>query len=240
MRLDKLLSSTGLFSRKEAVAAIRAGRVAVGGLPERKADRQVREYEDAITLDGAPVRYAKYDYIFLNKPAGYVSATEDGRLPCVTDLLPPPYDKRGLFPCGRLDRDTVGWMLLTNDGQTAHRLLSPKRHVEKIYRFTCDAPLPQKAEECFARGMAIDGGEVCKNARLVCNDTRTGGEITLTEGKYHQVKRMIEALGSRVTFLERISFAGIPLDPTLARGQWRVATEEEKNRLLAAAEIKEN
>lgn len=240
MRLDKLLSSTGLFSRKEAVALIRAGRVTVSGLPERKADRQVREGEDAITLDGAPVIYTKYDYIFLNKPAGYVSATEDGRFPCVTELLPPPYDKRALFPCGRLDRDTVGWMLLTNDGQTAHRLLSPRRHVEKIYRFLCDAPLPPEAEARFASGMEIDGGEVCKNSRLVCNDTRTGGEITLTEGKYHQVKRMVEALGSRVTFLERISFAGIPLDPSLSRGQWRVATEEEKNRLLAAAEIKEN
>ena len=240
MRLDKLLGNTGYLSRKEATDAIRAGRVTVGGLVVKRADTQVREGTDEITLDGAPVLYAKYDYVWLNKPAGYVSATEDSTLPCVTELLPPPYDKRALFPCGRLDRDTVGWMLLTNDGQTAHRLLSPKRHVEKIYRFQCDAPLPREAEERFATGMAIDGGEVCKNSRLVCNESRTGGEITLTEGKYHQVKRMIEALGSRVTFLECISFAGIPLDPALARGQWRPATEEEKNRLLAAAEIKEN
>ena len=240
MRLDKLLSDTGLFSRKEATQAIRAGRVTVEGQVERKSDRQVREGIDEIALDGAPLIYAKYDYIFLNKPAGYVSATEDSALPCVTELLPPPYDKRGLFPCGRLDRDTVGWMLLTNDGQTAHRLLSPKRHVEKIYRFCCDVPLQREAEEAFEAGMTIDGGEVCKHSRLVCNDTRTAGEITLTEGKYHQVKRMIEALGSHVTFLERISFAGIPLDEGLARGQWRHATEEEKKALLAAAEMKEN
>ena len=240
MRLDKLLGNTGLVSRKEAAPAVRAGRVKVNGIPARRADMPVTEGLDEVTLDGAPVLYAKYDYIWLIKPAGYVSATEDSRLPCVTELLPPPYDKRGLFPCGRLDRDTLGWMLLTNDGQTAHRLLSPRRHVEKIYRFTCDLPLPCEAEEAFARGMKIDGGEVCKNSHLVCNDARTGGEITLTEGKYHQVKRMIEALGSRVTYLERISFAGIPLDPTLARGEWRHATEEEKNRLFAAAEIKEN
>ena len=240
MRLDKLLGNTGALSRKEAAVAVRAGRVKVNGIPARRADMQVAEGVDEIALDGVPVLYAKYDYIWLNKPAGYVSATEDSHLPCVTELLPPPYDKRGLFPCGRLDRDTVGWMLLTNDGQTSHRLLSPKRHVEKIYRFTCDTPLPREAEEAFARGMEIDGGEVCKNSRLVCNDTRTGGEITLTEGKYHQVKRMVEALGSHVTFLERISFAGIPLDEGLARGEWRQATEEEKNRLFAAAEIKEN
>lgn len=240
MRLDKLLAGSGLLSRKEAAVAIRAGRVKIGGEIARRADTQVREGIDAVALDGVPVLYEKYDYIWLNKPAGYVSATEDTKLPCVTELLPPPYDKRGLFPCGRLDRDTVGWMLLTNDGQTAHRLLSPRRHVEKIYRFTCDAPLPLHAEEAFERGMTIDGGEVCKHSRLVCNESRTGGEITLTEGKYHQVKRMIEALGSRVTFLERISFAGIPLDGALARGQWRTATEEEKNRLFAAAEIKEN
>ncbi len=240
MRLDKLLGNTGLFSRREAAAAIRAGRVLVSGVCERRPERQVSEGVDEVTLDGKPVLYAKYDYIWLNKPAGYVSATEDSALPCVTELLPPPYDKRGLFPCGRLDRDTVGWMLLTNDGQTAHRLLSPRRHVEKIYRFSCESPLPPEAEERFAAGMEIDGGEVCKNSRLVCNAARTRGEITLTEGKYHQVKRMIEALGSRVTFLERISFAGIPLDPTLSRGEWRIATEDEKNRLLTAANTKEN
>lgn len=240
MRLDKLLGNTGLFSRREAAAVIRAGRVFVAGAVERRPERQVTEGVDEVTLDGKPVLYERYDYIFLNKPAGYVSATEDSALPCVTELLPPPYDKRALFPCGRLDRDTVGWMLLTNDGQTAHRLLSPKRHVEKVYRFLCDTPLPCEAEERFAAGMEIDGGEVCKNSRLVCNGTRTGGEITLTEGKYHQVKRMIEALGSRVTFLERISFAGIPLDSALARGEWRLATEDEKNRLLAAANMKEN
>lgn len=240
MRLDKLLSNTGLLSRKEAAAAARTGRITVNGSVVSRADGHVDEARDEIALDGKPVRYAKYDYVWLNKPAGYVSATEDGRLPCVTELLPPPYDKRALFPCGRLDRDTVGWMLLTNDGQTAHSLLSPRHHVEKIYRFTCDVPLPQGAEAAFAGGMTIDGGESCKGAVLVCEPDRMGGEITLTEGKYHQVKRMIEALGSHVTFLERISFAGIPLDPSLARGAWREATEEEIKRLLSAANTKEN
>ena len=154
----------------------------------------------------------------------------------MTALLPPPLDRRGLFPCGRLDRDTVGLMLLTNDGQLSHMLLSPKRHVAKEYRFACEPPLPDGAEARFAAGLTIDGGELCKPAMLCCDEGRAGGVITLTEGKYHQIKRMVEACGSRVITLERISFAGIPLDPRLARGEIRAATEEEIERLRHATD----
>lgn len=236
MRLDRFLSELGLLSRKEAAAAARAGRLAVNGETVRRTDRHIDEKGDTVTLDGTPIGYRRFEYIWLNKPAGYVSATEDGNLPCVTALLSAQLQKRGLFPCGRLDRDTTGWLLLTNDGQLSHRLLSPRRHVEKVYRFTCDTPLPDGAEERFRAGIEIDGGELCKPAVLHTTPDRKGGEITLTEGKYHQIKRMVEALGSRVTALQRVSFAGIPLDPALAAGEWREATAEEIERLRAAAD----
>ena len=235
MRLDKFFSTMGLLSRKETAAAARAGRITVNGEVVRRADGHIDEERDRISLDGTPVGYTEFDYFWLNKPEGYVSATEDGRFPCVTELLPPPYDKRGLFPCGRLDRDTVGLMLLTNDGELSHRLLTPRHHVEKEYRFVCDVPLALDAEARFAEGIAL-GGEVCKPASLVCEDGRTGGVITLTEGKYHQIKRMVEACGSHVTYLERISFAGMPLDPSLLRGELRPLTEEEIERLRHAAD----
>lgn len=236
MRLDKFFSEMGLLSRKETAKAAKAGRITVNGEVLRRADGHIREEEDVICLDGAVISYRPYEYIWLNKPAGYVSATEDGHLPCVTELLPPALSGRGLFPCGRLDRDTVGLMLLTNDGALSHALLSPRRHVQKEYRFSCDPPLPNDAEERFAAGMTIDGGEVCKPARLCCHAGREAGVITLTEGKYHQIKRMVEACGSRVTALERISFAGIPLDPALGRGETRPATEEEIERLRHATD----
>lgn len=233
MRLDRYLSACGLLSRREAAAAARAGRITLNGTPLRRADLHIDEQNDRVALDGCEVVYRAYEYILLNKPSGYVSATEDGRLPCVTELLSPVLQKKGLFPCGRLDRDTVGLMLLTNDGDLSHRLLSPRHHVEKVYAFSCEPPLPTGAEEVFSSGMRL-GDEVCKPALLVCNETRDSGRITLTEGKYHQVKRMTEALGSRITALERISFAGIPLDPTLARGEYRPCTQEEIDRLRKA------
>ncbi len=226
MRLDRFITATTPLSRKEAAMAARAGRITVNGRPTRRADGHIREEEDIITLDGKEIPYHRFDYVWLNKPQGYVSATEDGRLPCVTDLLPPDYAGRGLFPCGRLDRDTTGWMLLTNDGALAHRLLSPRHHVEKCYLFSCDVPLPPEAEERFAAGLAL-GDEICKSATLHCQDDRRGGTILLTEGKYHQIKRMVEACGSHVTALCRISFAGIPLDPALPQGQTRPATADE-------------
>ncbi len=236
MRLDRFLSNTGLLSRKEAAKAGKDGRITVNGEIVRRVDGHINEHTDVVCLDGEQIGYSQFDYVWLNKPTGYVSATEDGHLPCVTELLPPPLDKRGLFPCGRLDRDTVGLMLLTNDGQLSHTLLSPKKHVQKEYRFTCEPPLPAGAEEKFSAGMTIAGGERCKPALLVCDEGRAGGVITLTEGKYHQIKRMVEACGSRVITLERISFAGIPLDPALARGEIRAASEEEIERLRHATD----
>lgn len=226
MRLDKFFTTVGLLSRKEAAVAVRRGRVTVNGTAAKAPDTQINPECDLVTLDGEEIAYRRFVYLWLNKPEGYVSATEDSRLPVVTELAPPEYARLSLFPCGRLDRDTVGLMLLTNDGALSHALLSPKRGVEKLYRFTTEKRLPSEAEVRLLEGMVL-GGERCKSARLTADPDRMGGTVALTEGKYHEVKRMMAALGVPIATLERISFAGIALDPTLARGECRPATDSE-------------
>ena len=234
VRLDKFFSSAGLLTRRETAIAVRRGEILQNGLPVSRPDIQVEPETDRITLRGEPVVYRKHVYLFLHKPAGYVSATEDGRFPVVTDLLPEAERRRGLFPCGRLDKDTTGLMLLTDDGALCHALLSPRHGVGKIYRFLCDLPLPPEAEKILADGLTLANGETCRAALLQADDDRLGGYITLTEGKYHEVRRLVAALGSHVTSLCRVSFAGIALDPALAPGEFRSATEEELEILHAA------
>jgi 16S rRNA pseudouridine516 synthase len=233
MRLDKFITACGAASRKEAAFAAKKGEILVNGLPEARADRQIDPEADCITYRGEPLVYRLHLYLMLHKPEGYVSATEDGRLPCVTELLLPEHQRRGLFPVGRLDRDTTGLLIMTDDGQTAHRLLSPKRGIPKIYRFECRDLLPKGAEAAFAAGMDIGGGDICRPAQLVPDEGRMSGTVTLTEGKYHEVKRMFEKIGNRITRLSRISFAGIGLDPDLPAGAWRELTEEELSHLLS-------
>ncbi len=232
MRLDKFFTTVGLLSRRECAAAVRHGEITVNGVAARGADMTVEPEGDVVCYRGEKILYRAHTYLFLNKPAGYVSATEDGRYPVVTELVPPAFRRLNLFPCGRLDRDTVGLMLLTDDGALSHALLSPRRGIEKIYRFRCDAPLPPEAEERLLAGMTL-GDTVCKSARLCAEADRACGTLALTEGKYHEVKRMMAALGCRVIELERIAFAGIPLDPTLKRGECRLCTEEEIRQLHA-------
>lgn len=235
MRLDKFFTTVGLLSRRECAIACRRGEITVNGLPAKRADMTVSEETDAVTLRGEPVEFCRFVYLFLNKPKGYVSATEDSRLPCVTELVPAEYGGRELFPCGRLDKDTEGLLLLTDDGPLTHALLSPKRGVEKVYRFTCEVPLCQEAEARLSEGMTLGNGEGCRPAYLTADPDRLSGCVTLTEGKYHEVKRMMAAIGSPLSSLMRISFAGIPLDPKLAKGECRRATEEEIKILRRAA-----
>ncbi len=237
MRIDKLLSDMGVASRKEAAQAARRGLVTLNGAAVRDLSRHVDPECVELVYMGQRVEYKKCVYVMLNKPEGYVSATEDAALPVVTALLPAELRRRELFPVGRLDRDTVGLMLLTDDGALAHRALSPRRHVAKKYLFKCSALLPPSAEERFAAGLTLADGYECKSAVLEADEDRLGGVITLTEGKYHQIKRMVATLGSRVTFLERISFAGIELDRTLSRGEWRYLSQEERDTLAAEAGI---
>ena len=235
MRIDKFISESGIASRKEAALSAKRGLLLVNGAPVKDTSRHINPETDRVNYMGKDIVYRKYTYVMLNKPEGYVSATEDARLPVVTELLPKEVQKMELFPVGRLDRDTVGLMILTNDGVTAHTLLSPKRHVSKTYKFECVEPLPPEAEELFSSGITLADGYECKSAALVCNPDRLGGNITLTEGKYHQIKRMVASFHNRVSYLERIAFADIPLDTSLARGEWRYLTDEEIGSLLSKA-----
>ena len=227
MRIDRFISELGIASRKEAAKVARSGGVSVNGATVTDLSRHIDPEKDSIVYLGRELCYDKFIYVMLNKPEGYVSATDDKSLPYVTELLPEEYRRRELFPVGRLDRDTVGLMILTNDGQLAHRVLSPRHHVKKLYRFEAAEPLAEGAEEIFLRGVTLADGYECKRAVLTLDGGRTGGTIELTEGKYHQIKRMIASTGNRVVALERISFAGIELDPTLSRGEWRELTDEE-------------
>lgn len=233
MRIDKMISSMGIASRREIAKVAKNGGILIDGIVVKDPSRHIDPEKSTITYLGRVLRYQTFTYVMLNKPTGYVSATEDTRLPYVLELLSPEHQKMGLFPVGRLDRDTTGLMILTNNGTLAHDLLSPKHHVEKEYRFTLERPLVSFAEERLLEGITIDVGERCKSARLLCDDDRMGGVIVLTEGKYHEIKRMMEALDNRIVTLERIRFATIPLDNALARGEWRELTEEEIAVLLS-------
>ena len=235
MRIDKLISEMGIASRREAAAAAKRGQVLVNGTPARDLSRHIDPERDTVTYQGRTVGYDRFVYVMLNKPAGYVSATEDSRLPVVTELLPEELRRRELFPVGRLDRDTVGLMILTNDGPLAHAVLSPRHHAPKVYYFTAAEPMRIGVEEEFRDGVTLADGYECKSAVIELDPDRTGGHITLTEGKYHQIKRMVAAQDNRVTFLERVAFAGIPLDPTLARGEWRLLTASEVELLRESA-----
>ena len=227
MRLDKFLGITGCCSRTEAKRIIRSGGVTVNGVPARSAETKVEPETDVIVFCGRPVIYRKYTYILLNKPQGVVSATEDGRDRTVIDLLPDEVNKNGLFPCGRLDKNTLGLMLLTDNGDLAHRLLAPKSHVEKRYYFESKFPIAEADARRFESGLTLEDGYETKPAHIELQGEGDRGIITLVEGKYHQIKRMLEALENKITYLERISFGPLTLPPDMERGAWRYLTEEE-------------
>lgn len=235
MRLDKFLSDTGRLSRKEASAAVKRGRVTVDGAAVRDPSKHIDPDNAKVTLDTEMITFKRFTYILLEKPEGYISSTEGGDH-TVMKLLPVEYSKKGLFPCGRLDRDTTGVLLITDDGEMAHMLLSPKHHVSKIYSFTLSSPAPEDTEEKFISGISI-GDEVCAPSAVVFNEGRKSGEITLTEGKFHQVKRMFTAVGTEVATLRRIKFGPLTEDPSLSSGQWRELTEDEVRLLADAARI---
>lgn len=228
-RIDKLLASTGRWSRREVRQLCREGRVAADGVPVPAPDVKAAE-GTVLTVDGLPVDTRATVWLMLHKPAGLVSATRDPRQPTVLSLLPEEYQRRGLFPVGRLDRDTEGLLLLTDDGALAHELLSPKKHVDKVYYVEVDGVLDAGDAAAFAAGMALADGLVCLPALLrPLGGNR--GEVTLREGKYHQVKRMLAARGKPVTYLKRIAFGPLALDGDLNRGEWRPLSEEERSAL---------
>lgn len=229
-RLDKIISATGKKSRREVREMVRQGRVLVDGKPAPAADMKVDPQTAVILLDGEPLGYEKFTYVMLHKPAGVLTATEDRRQETVLDLLPPELRRRALSPVGRLDKDTEGLLLLTNDGQLAHRLLSPKSHVDKVYYARVDGALEPGDIAAFAAGMTLGDGLECLPAGLEILSP-TEAFVTLREGKFHQVKRMLAARGKPVLYLKRLSMGRLRLDPALAPGAWRMLTEEERSAL---------
>ena len=225
----------GKWSRREVKELVREGRVRVDGRTARSAEEKVDPDAASITVDGEDIGYRAHTWVMLHKPAGVLSATEDGRGETVLDLLPREYAKMGLFPVGRLDRDTEGLLLLTNDGALAHALLAPKSHVDKVYYARVDGALTQADCDAFAAGLTLGDGLVCESAGLTL---LAPGEVlvTLHEGKFHQVKRMLAARGAPVTYLKRLSMGPLSLDDSLAPGQWRLLREEELALLSGAKE----
>lgn len=227
-RLDKRLSAAG-YSRKEAAAVIRAGRVRVDGAVVTVPETRVAPGA-AITVDGAPLQEG-LSYVLLHKPAGVVSATEDPRERTVLDLLPQELRRRGLFPVGRLDKDVTGLLLLTDDGPLAHRLTSPRHHVDKVYEVTVDGAFTAEDVHALAAGLALGDGLRCLPAKLERTGQSNVARLTLREGKFHQVKRMMACLGKPVTALRRLSMGPLTLDEGLAPGEWRALTPEEVTKL---------
>lgn len=230
-RLDKRLAATGQWSRKEAKDLVRAGRVTVDGAVCRSSEEKVAE-SAVIAVDGTPVDGERMVYLLLHKPAGVVSATEDRREKTVLDLLPQRYQKLELFPVGRLDKDTEGLLLLTNDGSLAHRLLSPRHHVDKVYYLEVDGVLEEADRAACREGIQLADGYTCLPAELEIGPGGTAGHLTICEGKYHQVKRMMAARGKPVTYLKRVRFGPIELEEGLEKGCWRALTEAEKEALF--------
>lgn len=232
-RLDKTVAFILQGGRKEAVKLIKGGKVAVDGTVIKDPAAKIDPDSARITLSGNELRFKKNIYIMMNKPAGVVSSTDDGGV-TVIDILPPELVRRGLFPAGRLDKDTTGFVLITDDGDFAHRMLSPKSHVDKEYEAVLAEPLEEGAEEKFINGLVLGDGYRCLPAETQCID---GGErlkfkVVLREGKYHQIKRMFASCGNKVVSLHRTAIGGVSLDPVLKEGECRELTSEELAQIM--------
>ncbi len=234
MRLDKYIASQSAeLSRKDVKELCRRGRVKVNGKAASKADMQIDENTAAVEIDGQQLSYRRYIYIMLNKPQGVVCSTRDGISKTVLELVPPELRRPGLFPAGRLDKDTEGFVLLTDDGALAHRMLSPRSHVPKTYFVKLEKPCLDEYCDIFAKGAAIDGGEKCLPAELKKTDDPFACLLTLHEGKYHQVKRMFISVGNKVLYLKRISIGNMVLDENLEPGKCLEILHKDVDNLLA-------
>ena len=235
IRLDKLVSNVGNVSRQEARKRILAGAVTVDGETVTAIDRKVDETASAVTLDGAALTYQKYRYFMMHKPAGVLTATTDRVQKTVLDLLPPDLQRLKLVPAGRLDKDTTGLLLLTNDGDFVHRVISPRHHVPKVYYAETDG-MPTEADAArFAAGLVLADGTQCLPAHLELLPDRGACRVTIREGKYHQVKRMLASCGTPVVTLHRESIGALPLDKMLIPGAFRELSETEREAVFVDA-----
>ncbi|HWT76444.1 MAG TPA: pseudouridine synthase [Mobilitalea sp.] len=232
LRLDKYLADMGIGTRSEIKTWIRKGRVKVNGFVCSKPEQKVTLSDDDISFDDKKINYIGYLYIMLHKPAGVVSATMDNVSKTVLDLI---QDKQGkdLFPVGRLDKDTEGLLLLTNDGDLTHQLLSPKKHVDKVYYSKVKGKVTEDDQRAFLKGVDIGEESLTLPAKLtiLASDDISEIELTIQEGKFHQVKRMFEAVGKEVIYLKRLSMGSLVLDPNLEIGEYRELTKEEVDKL---------
>lgn len=235
-RLDKLLAGTGKWSRREVKALVRQGLVRVDGRLAASAEDKLDPAAAIVTVAGETISLCRFTYVMLHKPAGVLTATEDRKQPTVLDLLPPELRRIGLAPVGRLDKDTEGLLLLTNDGELAHRLLSPRYHVDKRYLARVDGDLSPADVSAFAAGMTLPDGLVCLPAGLEVLPDRVC-IVTLREGKFHQVKRMLAARGAPVLYLKRLSMGPLTLDDSLAAGAYRLLRAEEISALYRVCDL---
>ncbi|SEA46636.1 16S rRNA pseudouridine516 synthase [Thalassobacillus cyri] len=229
MRIDKLLAHMGYGTRKEVKSLLKSSNVRVNEETVNSPKTHVDPDKDQVTVYGETVEYREYIYLMMNKPDGLVSATEDAVEETVIEILQPEDLIFHPFPVGRLDKDTEGLLLITNDGQLAHRLTSPKKDIGKTYFATIDGEVTDSDVEAFKQGVKLDDGYVTKPGELeiLTSGSESEIELTITEGKYHQVKRMFEAVGKRVTYLKRLSMGTLQLDEDLAPGEYRELSQEE-------------
>ena len=233
MRLDKLIANSTAWGRKEIKQFVKKGKVSVNGKVISDSGFHVDEQNDTVTLSGERIIYSRYAYLMLNKPDGYISATFDKHYPVVTDLVPDEFSHLDLFPVGRLDIDTHGLLLLTNNGDLAHRLLSPKSHVPKTYFVRSSKPVTPSDIEVFKNGITLDADFTTQPSVLSpSSDNPNESEVTIYEGKFHQVKRMFEAIDNEVIYLKRLSMGPLILDSSLPEGECRPLTEDEIQALI--------
>ena len=227
-RLDKFICDNSGYSRSQIKKLIQKGGVLINSVPVRASDTKIDPENDEVVVCGQKIEYRRFVYLMLNKPEGYVSATEDRSEKTVLDLIGDEFSHRALFPAGRLDKDTVGFVLLTDDGDFAHRILSPKNHVEKTYIAKTDKPCDDEVIRVFEEGAKLSDGTVCLKAKLeFLNEEKTLSKVIICEGMYHQIKRMFASCGRHVVSLERVKMGELSLDPSLKRGEYRELSKEE-------------
>ncbi|MGN0519571.1 MAG: pseudouridine synthase [Candidatus Fimenecus sp.] len=236
-RIDKLIASTTTLSRKEVKAMLRQKRVTVNGITVTDGGFQTDAEQDAVAVDGTPFSVKQHIYIMLNKPMGIVSASRAAAEKTVVDLVPPQLRRNGLFPAGRLDKDTTGFVLITDDGDFAHRILSPKNHIQKTYIAQLEKPISFEEIEALKQGILLrDGTQLLPASVQILGEDMQTVQIRICEGKYHQIKRMLAAVGNRVTALHRTHMGALPLDAALLPGECREITAEELNKIYKQEE----